>query len=148
MRFITSDFNKETGVSVVAIEHMGRTFYGIAQLHPEDKAFASTYTGCNYAEMRATIRALQWEKFLLIRQTKEWKNFLNACMSCKNFNKYSKSSKVMFRQYNRKVKRINDLKEEIADIKQELHELIQERNKYIEKKKAEALEKAKEVNVL
>lgn len=148
MKFITSDYNSETGLSKVIIKHMGIVFSGEAKLHPEDKQYGSMYTGCTIAEIRATIKALRYELKSAEDETRYCKNLVNSCTSCKNFNKYSKSSKVLFRQYNRRVKRVQDIKDEIKDLKEQLNTIIEARNKYIEKKKAIVKEAAKEVNVL
>ena len=148
MKFITSDYNSETGSSTVVVKHLGVIFVGWADLHPEDKPYGSMYTGCTIAEIRATIKALRYELKLAEDEARYCKSLVNSCTSCKNFNKYSKSSKVLFRQYNRRVKRVQDIKDEIKDLKEQLNTIIEARNKYIEKKKAIAKEAAKEVNVL
>ena len=148
MRFLKGDFNAATGISTVVIEHMNHEFIGTAKLHPEDINFGSSYTGCTLAELRATIKALKYERKQVHRQTKEWTRFLNACTGCKKFNRYSNTAKVVFRQYNRQVKYMNDLAEEIKKLKNDETTIIKTRDKYIKKRKAEVEEKAKQVNVL
>ena len=147
MRFINADFNRNTGISVASVEHMGQVFYGIARLHPEDQAYGSIYTGCNFAEMRATIKALKYEKQYRVYHLKEWEKFLHGCLDSKKFDKESDSAKVVFRQYNRQKKQITDIEEEINDIQNQLNELIKAKNKVIELRRKEAEDISKEVNL-
>lgn len=147
MRFIEGNFNKDTGVSVVSVEHMGVVFYGIAKLHPEDQAYASTYTGCNFAEMRATIKALKYEKQYRVYHLKEWEKFLHGCLDSKKFDKESDTAKVVFRQYNRQKKQITDIDKEIKDIQNQLDELIKAKNKLIESRKKITEDISKEINL-
>ena len=62
MKFLYGCFNQETGQSVVAIADKYGRYIGYAKLHPEDKKYASKYTGCAIAEGRAWIKALKNQK--------------------------------------------------------------------------------------
>lgn len=56
---ILSDYNTDTGESVVTIATDIGEFTGFAQLHPDDKDIESKYAGCRYAEMRAGIQYMK-----------------------------------------------------------------------------------------
>ena len=45
-------------------------FIGQAKLHDEDKDYASKYTGCRYAETRATIKYLKMKQKYILGQLK------------------------------------------------------------------------------
>jgi hypothetical protein len=62
VHLINSDYNEETGVSKVLIDTDLGSFYGFAKLHPEDSDYASKFTGCRYAEIRATIKYLKMKQ--------------------------------------------------------------------------------------
>jgi len=136
MRFIDGYYDTETGISLVILEHLGRKFAGNAYLHPDDKAIASEIAGCEYAEIRATIDALRYERKLKKHDYKVIENFIKACNCYNNFNKDSLSARVMYRQLNRKRKEINDITKEIEKFKGELQELISRREKIMEKMKS------------
>lgn len=53
IKFLESNFDKESGISMVKIATECGIFYGYAFLNPEDKKYESAYLGCEVAEMRA-----------------------------------------------------------------------------------------------
>lgn len=146
MKFITSEYEPNTGVSMVKVKHRNRIFVGTSAVHPDDKAYASTYTGGAIAEIRANIKALKYELRVLKKETKEWTKFLNACTNCKKFDKESDTAKVVYRQYNKQLKKIERVKQEIEFLKEQEVYIIDIRAKYIEKRIKEAEDKAKEIN--
>lgn len=109
MQLIDSIFNEGTGKSTSVIKYKKKKYYGYAWLHPEDKEKASKYAGCRYAEMRAEIKALKAEHKKEKAACEECRKFVMACSQYKNFDKESPTAKVMFRQLNRRIKRVNDL---------------------------------------
>lgn len=70
IHLIEADYNEETGVSTVMIDTDLGAFYGKAKLHDEDKDYASKYTGCRYAETRATIKYLKMKQKYILGQLK------------------------------------------------------------------------------
>ena len=136
MRFIDGFYDTDTGISIVMLEHLGKKFAGQAYLHPDDEATASEIVGCEYAEIRATMNALKYERKLKKHDYKVIENFIKACNCYNNFNKESLSARVMYRQLNRKKKEINDLTKDIERFEGELKELISRREKIMEKMKA------------
>ena len=135
MKFIEADFIPEDGYSYVKIQHLGKEFIGIANVHPNDKDKVSSFAGCEYAEIRATIRALKYELKLARVEEEEAEKFVRACLCYKNFNKEDKTAKVIFRQLNRRRKRVKDLVKEINSLEEELKFLIAQRDKVINRKK-------------
>lgn len=59
IKLLYSNFDPDTGISIVRIQTPSGTFKGKARLHPEDKNYASQIAGCQYAEIRATIKYLK-----------------------------------------------------------------------------------------
>ena len=70
VRLIKADYNENTGVSNVMIDTDLGAFIGQAKLHDEDKDYASKYTGCRYAETRATIKYLKMKQKYILGQLK------------------------------------------------------------------------------
>lgn len=70
VHLIKADYNENTGVSNVMIDTDLGAFTGQAKLHDEDKDYASKYTGCRYAETRATIKYLKMKQKYILGQLK------------------------------------------------------------------------------
>lgn len=113
MKFIASNFWDTTGQSYVTLKHLGSFFTGKAKLHPDDKEYASELTGCSYAESRAIIKALKYERELAKQEAETCRKFIKACECYKGWNKEDPSAKVAYRQLNRKIKKVNDITDEI-----------------------------------
>lgn len=81
-----SNYDKETGTSLVEISNSYGSFVGISHLQEEDKAHASTFAGCKYAEIKANIsyakeraRVLRYQ----IKALEDYEKILKG-MSCYN----------------------------------------------------------------
>lgn len=116
MKFITSTYDKKTGYSTVILEHLGQTFQGNARLHPDDKEKASEFAGCSYAEIRATIKALKYERKIQKEKAEEVRKFIKQCEAYNNWDKESPTARVVYRQMNRYIKRVNELADQINDL--------------------------------
>ena len=116
MKFIASNYDKETGISTVVIEHMNTTFEGIAKLHPEDENVASEIVGGTYAEIRATIKALKYERKVEKEKCEECRRFLKACECYKDFDKESPTASTLYRQLNKRIDNVNDITQEINEL--------------------------------
>lgn len=116
MKFIDSSYNSETGESKVIMQHLGVKFIGTANIHPDDWENASSYEGCFIAEQRAMILALKYERYLVKRKADEAIDFMKACGCYKNFDKESPTAKAMYRQLNRRIKKVNDITDKINEI--------------------------------
>lgn len=113
MKFIKSGFDNQTNRSWVIMQHMGRAFEGEARLHPDDIDKKSEIVGGRYAETRATIAALKYEHKLAKQSCEECRKFVRACEQYKNFDKESPTAKAMYRQLNRRIKKVNKIASEI-----------------------------------
>ena len=138
MKLIESYFNEALGKSISVVRHKKIKYHGFAWVHPEDKEIASKYTGCRYAEMRAEIKALKHEYKKEKQSCEECKKFVKACSQYKNFDKESPTAKAMYRQLNRRIKRVNDLADQINQKIQDLEIAIKQKDivhKALERKK-------------
>lgn len=133
MIYIDGFFNKETGITTVIIQHMGEKFVGIAKLHPDDKNRSSVLVGGRYAEMRATIKALKYEKRILKQEYNIIKNFYTNCTQCKGYQIDSNMDKIFRKQLYKRQKRINEIIEDIALIQLALEKDILDRDKILAK---------------
>lgn len=131
-KLIYSNFDQETGESVVAIENKYGVFYGFSDLHPEEEN-VSSFVGCRYAEMRAWIKYLQYRKSLIDEQIKGLTDFEKILKGTWNYNESSPENK-------RLRKRIQELKEEkevyknkIDFIKQGLKNAMDDRDNFVKK---------------
>lgn len=130
MKFIEGRYNKENHTYYVRLSHLGLSFFGSAQLHPDDSY--SELIGGKYAEIRATIRALKYEKRLKKIEFKEIEKFVKACTQYKNFDKTSPTAKAVFRQLNRRKKEITRLEDEIEGLESFIKEDIAHREKFLQ----------------
>jgi hypothetical protein len=64
-KLLESKYDKETGFSFVRISTDIGNFSGFAYLNPEDKNIASSYLGCEIAEIRACINYYERRKSIL-----------------------------------------------------------------------------------
>lgn len=132
MKFISSNFWKDTGESRVIMQHLGKKFFGFAHLHPEDDK-PSEYTGCSLAEKRATIKALKYEHKIAKEEAEAARLFVRNCESYAKFNKDDDSAKCMYRQLNKKIKRVNDLADDINDLYDSIYREIHMRERILKK---------------
>lgn len=128
MKFISSSYDSNTGISTVTMQHLGVKFIGKAYLHPNDKENASNYAGCEYAEIRAKIKALKYERMIEKNKSDMALDFIHACENYTNFNVEDASAKVLYRQLNRRIKRVNEITDEINKLYKELDMKIHHRN--------------------
>jgi hypothetical protein len=121
-------YDSKTGYSTVTIEHMGKRFFGIASLHPDDKDKASKYAGCSYAETRAEIKALKYERKIAKEKAEEFRKIVKACEQYKNWDKNSPSAKIIYRQLNLKIRKVNELTDIINQKMKNLEKAIWKRD--------------------
>lgn len=120
MKFHDSKYFSNDGISLASVEHLGRVFSATSQLLEEDFDKVSKFTGCRFAEMKAEIRALKYERNLEKQKCEEIRKFVKACCQCKNWDKNSPTAKVVYRQLNKRIKRVNQLADQINMLQQEL----------------------------
>ena len=127
MKFISSNYDPEKGKSNVIMQHLGKKFAGFANLHPDDIENASSYAGCELAELRAQVEALKYERKIAKQKSDEALDFIKACESYAKFDPESDTAKVMYRQLNRRIKRVNDITDQINDLLEEIKTFGQRR---------------------
>ena len=126
MKFINSDYDESTGVSTVTMQHLGKKFVEQAFLHPEDTK-PSKYAGCRFAEIRAIIKALKYERALAKNKADMALDFVKSIECYAGFDKNSPEAKMMYRQLNKRIKRVNDITERINAAMQDLDISIRQR---------------------
>lgn len=114
MKFLNSWTFKSDGLSQVYVEHKGQIFEGVAKCHPDDEW--SEFTGCRFAELRAEKKALKAQYKEEKLKLDGIKNFITAVSQYKNFDNESPTAKAMYRQYNRRVKQLEELASKISAI--------------------------------
>ena len=138
MKFISSSYDANTGESKVIMQHLGIKFEGSAKIHPEDIENKSEYAGGSYAETRATIKALKYERKIAKTEADNMIAFVKSCECYSKFDKNSDTAKVMYRQLNRRIKKVNDLADQINNLYMSLEKAIIGRSaviKALQKKK-------------
>ena len=128
MEFRDAIYNKNKGYAHVTVQHLGEIFEGEAWGHPEDKDNWSEFAGCSYAETRAMISALKWERRNAKEKADQSIDFLKSCQCYKNFDKDSETAKVLYRQINQRVKKVNDLTDKINELYDSLDKAIRRRS--------------------
>ena len=128
MRLVDALFNKETGISQAEVEHLGKHFFAIAKCHPDDMPEVSKFAGCGYAETRAIIKALKWERKKKMQECEVIRKFVKAVGQYKNFNSEDPSAKAMYRQLNRRIKEVDAITDEINKEMQNLQTAIAQRD--------------------
>lgn len=129
MKFISSSFDPKTGISTVVMQHLGEKFEGIAKVHPDERDHMSELGGCYIAEIRATIKALKYERNLLKQEAEAARYFVKTCEDYSKFNKDDDTAKCMYRQLNRRIKKVNDIADTINNCYKELYWATKARSK-------------------
>jgi hypothetical protein len=121
MKLVYANYKEDLGRSFCVVESdRGYEYFGHARLHPDDAEWASQFTGCRIAELRAELNALkdecQWAK----AEYKFYKDFVTSCTQYKNWNPEDKSAKVVFRQLNRRRRAMEKAAAAVAEKEQEI----------------------------
>ena len=108
VRLLSSDFNKETGISSATIGTDYGIFTASVKLHEEDLHISSRYAGCEYAEMKATIKYMKKRIEVINNQLKGLENYQKQLIKRNDYNSNSIENKILNIQ-------MNNLKQEKAD---------------------------------
>ena len=111
MKFIKCEY--QDNVTIVTMEHLGLIFKGKARCMDEDMLHFSKIRGGQIAEEKATIKALKYEREIEKRKCEEIRKFVKACRCYKNWENDSKTAKVVYRQLNRRIAKVNKITDEI-----------------------------------
>lgn len=126
-KLIYSSADPASGESCVTIEHKGKEYTGKAHLHPDDKF--SNITGCQYAEMRAIVKALKNDLKEARKDYNNCKNFVTSVTQCKIFNNEEKTAKAIFKQLNKKEKVVISLQNAINYYEASIKNMIESQTK-------------------
>lgn len=139
MKLTYSNFNSETGESVVILQNRNGRYVGKAKLHPEDREFASEFAGCRIAEQRAWLDFYKTElkktKIQLKTLENIWNDIIWYCE--KDEENYLRSIlhfgyRIFIKiKYYEKYKR--ELEDNIVEVKKEIDDSIKTRDKIIQK---------------
>ena len=127
----SSYFTEQTGTSSCTVQHKGEMYTCLAKLHPDDAEKASRFAGCEIAEARAEIKALKAELKQEREKCEEVRKFVIACTKYAKWNKEDPSAKVVYRQLNRRIKRVNKLVNMINERELKIMRLIGQRDAVI-----------------
>lgn len=133
MKFISSYYDQNTGTSYVTVQHLGKKFEGVAHTHPSEKDYASEFAGCEYAELKAIIKALKYERKIAKVKSDEALDFVKSCLCYKNFNPDDPSTIVVKRQLQKRINRVNKITDEINATIEYLNERIKQRSNFYKK---------------
>ena len=137
MKFISSSYDEVTGISKVIVQHLGVKFTGWAHVHPEE-THPSEFAGCYYAEIRAEIAALKYERKLEKNKADMAIDFIKSCKNYKNFDNNSNTAKILYRQLSKRVQKVNNITDEINKRLRQLEMAVKKREitlKVIERRK-------------
>lgn len=119
MRFnlVDSKYNKDFGYSIVTIKTKYGNFTGTSQLYDEDKEIASSFRGCQYAEMKAVRKAYKAEIKEIDFKIKTLKDFEKVLKNMKEYNENSFEAKRLRKEiylYQKKKAKIKETIEAIT----------------------------------
>lgn len=135
----SSYFTEQTGTSSCTVQHKGKIYTSFAKLHPDDAEKVSRFAGCEIAEIRAEIKALKAELKQEREKCEEVRKFVMACTQYAKWNKEDSSAKAVYRQLNRRIKKVNQLINMINEKELKIMRLIGQRDaviKALDKNKA------------
>ena len=113
MRFnlVDSKYNKNLGFSIVTIKTKYGNFTGTSQLYDEDKEIASSFRGCQYAELKAIRKAYKAEIKEIDLKIKTLKDFEKVLKNMKEYNENSFEAKRLRKEiylYQKKKAKIKE----------------------------------------
>lgn len=133
MKILYSNFDPQSGESIVTLVNRNGSYTGKAKLHPEDNN-PSNFTGCRLAERRAYIKYLKNErrryKITLKTILSLYKDLTNNCSDSIN----EKITNRFNIQINFYKKTINEINKTIEDVQNTIKEEIKIREKILEAK--------------
>lgn len=126
MKFIDSDYDEVSGLSYVVMQHFGKKFKGYAQVHPDEKK-PSKFAGCRFAETRAVIDALKYERALLKNKSDMALDFVKSLECYRDFDPESPTAKCIYRQLNKRIAKVNEVTDQINQSLEDLERTIKQR---------------------
>lgn len=125
IKLINSFYDKETGISYVAISTKYGVFEGRTEVHEEDKDIASDFVGCNYAEMKAMIKYEKAKLKLIERDFKKLEIIRKEMETLKEYDKNEVSAKFLRKKYFIAREAVNEQKAKIDFLKDSLYKAME-----------------------
>lgn len=132
-KMIYSNYDPDTGESIVKIRNKYGIFTGISRLQEEDRPYESSFAGCEYAEMKANISYMKFRKKILNYQIKILEDFYKSISSAKDFNIDSYESKKLRRKIHELKKEKRSWDDKIKSLKKKMFNAIKLRVETIDK---------------
>lgn len=132
-KLIRSNFDEQTGVSMATIATDLGFFTGYAQLHEDDRAVASTFCGCRYAELRAMLKYIRRRLSLYSNKIQTLNNYLLYLKSRKDFNEDALECKKLYKYINHIKKERDMWKEKEKGLAEAITRNINDRDKALDK---------------
>lgn len=137
INFISSIMSPD-GTTITKLKYKNKEYAGIARLHPKDEEKKSKFAGGEISEYRAMIKILKEIRREEKEKCEECRKFVTACSQYKNFDKESPTAKAIFKQLNKRIKKVNNLTDKINYFQYEIYKIITGREiiykKYIKEK--------------
>jgi hypothetical protein len=112
---------------MATVRHLGQYFTGQSYRHPEEE-YPSNYAGCQYAEIRATIKALKYERELAKHKADIAKEFVRKCEDRKEFQEEDSTTRAMYKELNAQINKVNKLTDAINLLLEDLDRLPKRRD--------------------
>ena len=123
-------WSEQYGTASCTLFYKQYEFTGVANCHPDDQDMMSKLTGQIIAEMRATIKYLQFIRDCELRpQLKSLYQLYHSMNHSKYFDPKSYEAKMLYRQISMLKEDLTNVKIEIANIKRSLREYINQKEK-------------------
>lgn len=132
-KLIRSNFDEQTGVSMATIATDLGFFTGYAQLHEDDRAVASTFCGCRYAELRAMLKYIKRRLSLYSNKIQTLNNYLLYLKSRKDFDEDALECKKLYKYINHIKKERDMWKEKEKRLAEAITRNINDRDKALDK---------------
>lgn len=145
MRIKKLKYNSHNGKTIACLKSKrGNSFWGTADIHPDDKKYQSERFGKDLALTRAELSAAEFMLAEARTKLKVIDNFLSNLSCCNNFDKESPTAKAVFRQRNMVAKELEAAIDKVKILKWVIREMCETgalHNDIIENKLLTALEK-------
>lgn len=145
MRIKKLKYNNHNGKTIACLKNKrGNSFYGIANIHPDDKKYQSESFGKDLALTRAELSAAENQLLNTKIKLKNIDAFISSLSCYKNFDKNSPTAKTVYRQRNMVAKEVAAAADRVKILKWIIKEMCEtgaSHNDIIENKLLTALEK-------
>lgn len=98
IKLYSSNFDENTGISTATIATDYGFFSATSKLHEEDLDISSSYAGCEYAEMRATIKYIKKRIEVLNNQITGLENYQKQLLGRADYDPKSTENIVLRKQ--------------------------------------------------